>query len=148
MTVDAHGNRMNYVGQWLLVPELSLYAAGVPPTAGRYTIARDADGKLAVQVVWRMDGDTSDRATRFGGSADGSRIALPPTDAGPDSFSLSHVDENTLDSAAYRGAQRLAYARRVVAGDNSLLAVVQEFLGPDGAAVRNFQVYKRAAEPR
>lgn len=136
---------MSYVGEWVLIPELSLYASGVAPIAGRYTIARADDDQLAVEVVWRMPDDTADRSTRFGGIADGSRVALPASEVGPDAYSLTHVDASTLDSAAYRGTTRLAYARRVVSADGALLAVVQEALMPEGMPVRNFQVYRRAA---
>ena len=117
---------MHYVGDWQLIPELSLYANGVPPTAGRYTITQSAGGALILEVSWRMPGDHTDRIIRFGGPADGSRIAMPPADVGPDAFTLMPVDEHTLDSAAYRGQHRVAYARRVVSQDHALLAVVQE----------------------
>jgi hypothetical protein len=136
---------MSYVGEWALISELSLYASGVPPVAGRYTITRVTAQELALEVVWRMPGDTADKSTRFGGIADGSRVALPPSESGPDAFSLTHIDDATLDSAAYRGGTRVAYARRVVSADRTLLAVVQETLAPDGTTVRNFQVYRRAA---
>jgi hypothetical protein len=136
---------MNYIGEWILIPELSLYASGSPPIAGRYAIVRDDDGRLAVDVTWRMPKDAADRQTRFGGVPDGSLVALPVSDAGPDSFALTHVADDTLDSAAFRADQRVAYARRVVSADSTLLAVVQEIIGADGTPVRNFQVYRRAA---
>lgn len=136
---------MTYIGEWELIPELSLYASGVPPVAGRYTIARVDHQQLALDVVWRMPEDSADKSTRFGGIADGTRVTLPASERGPDAYSLTHVDEGTLDSAAYRGTVRLAYARRVVSADGTLLAVVQEALTPDGTPARNFQVYRRAA---
>jgi hypothetical protein len=136
---------MTYVGEWDLIPELSLYAVGIPPAAGRYTISRAADGHLALEVAWRMPDDVSDRSTRFGGPADGSRVALPASESGPDAFTLTHVADDTLDSAAYRGAHRQAYARRVVSADQTLLAVAQEIIGLDGTPLRNFQVYRRVS---
>ncbi|HET8772087.1 MAG TPA: hypothetical protein VFM71_13975 [Gemmatimonadaceae bacterium] len=136
---------MSYVGEWALIPELSLYTSGVPPISGHYNIARVGEDQLALEVVWRMPGDTADKSTRFGGRADGSRVALPASEHGPDAYSLTHVDERTLDSAAYRGTVRLAYARRIASDDGMLLAVVQEALAPDGTPVRNFQLYRRAA---
>lgn len=135
---------MRYLGAWDLIPELSLYAVGVPPSAGRYIITRLDDGQLALEVVWRMPDDTSDRSTRFGGRPDGSRVPLPASELGPDAFTLTHVDDAMLDSAAYRGSTRVAWARRAVSADRTLLAVVQEVLGPDGTPLRNYQVYRRA----
>lgn len=136
---------MSYLGEWELIPELCLYASGEPPISGRYSITTTADGQLSLGVSWRMAGDTADRTTTFGGPADGSPIALPPSAAGPDSFTLTHVAPDILDSAAHRGEQRLAYARRVCSTDCTLLAVVQESVAPGGATVRNFQVYRRVA---
>jgi len=136
---------MSYLGEWELIPELCLYASGEPPVSGRYAITTTADGQLSLTVAWRMAGDTADRTTTFGGPSDGTPIALPPSAAGPDSFTLSHVAPHVLDSAAHRGAQRLAYARRVCSTDCSLLAIVQEAAAPDGTVVRNFQVYRRVA---
>lgn len=137
-------SKARYVGTWELIPELSLYAVGQMPSSGTYVIARDAPGTLALRVTWRMPGDTADRATQFGGPSDGSRVSLPTGAAGaPDAMTLTHVDDNTLDSAALRGADVVAYARRVVSGDGGLMSVVQEMTGADGHPVRNFQVYRR-----
>lgn len=136
---------MSYIGEWELIPELSLYASGIPPARGRYIIAQVGAGQLALEVRWRMPGDIEDRSTKFGGVADGSHVALSPSASGADAFSLTHVDQSTLDSAAFRAGTRLAYARRVVSADGALLAVVQEHIDATGAPVRNFQLYRRAA---
>lgn len=55
------------------------------------------------------------------------------------------MDGRTLDSAALRGGETIAYARRVASADGSLLAVVQEGARPQGGRFRNFQVYRRVA---
>jgi len=137
-----------YLGTWELIPELSLYAAGTPPASGTYTISRDSAHTLSLIVSWRMPGDPTERTTQFGGPADGSRMMLAGMDGAPDAFTLTHVDERTLDSAAMRGEMTAAYARRVVSSDGSLLAVVQEVVAPDGTRLRNFQVYRRRADVR
>ena len=131
-----------YVGTWHLVPELSLYALGTPPVSGTYEISQSRDG-VSFRVRWRLDGDEADRSSEFGGKTDGSRIALPAS-GGPDSFSIEAVDDRTLDSSAFRGEKRVAWARRVASADGDLLAVVQEAAGPQGELLRNFQVYRRA----
>lgn len=123
-----------------------MYAAGTPPLAGTYSIARDSSSTLALSITWRMPGDSDERSTRFGGPWDGSRVATHGPASGPDAFTLTHVDDGTLDSAAFRGAETIAFARRAVSSDGSLMAVVQELPGPHGARARNFQVYRRTAE--
>lgn len=134
---------VTYIGEWQLIPELSLYESGVPPVDGRYIIARAGEDGLAIEVTWRMPGDSEQKSTRFGGRADGTRVPLPSSGEGPDAFSLTHVAESALDSAAYRGDTRIAYARRVASADGTLLAVLQASVMPGGNAVRNFQVYRR-----
>lgn len=132
-----------YLGTWVLVPELSLYAVGVPPTAGTYIIERNATGELMLSVRWQMPGDPTEHAIQFGGPSDATPVPLEGGSSGPDAMTLTHVDARTLDSAALRAGVQVAYARRVVSADGQLLAVVQELGSPDGARFRNFQVYRR-----
>ena len=139
----------SYLGTWELIPELSLYAIGQLPASGTYVIAEETSGTLAIRLTWRMPGDTTERATQFGGPSDGSRVSLPTMAPGaPDAMTLSHVDDRTLDSAALRGAEIVAYARRSVSADGQLMSVVQEMIGADGHRVRNFQVYRRVQASR
>ena len=63
----------------------------------------------------------------------------------PDALTLTRIDDRTLDSAALRGGEVIAWARRVASRDGALLAVVQEATGADGRRTRNFQVYRRTA---
>ena len=134
-----------FIGRWELIPEMSLYAVGEPPAAGLYVIEEPVPGTMQFRVTWRMHGDQEDRSTGFAGPSDGSRTGLPVTVAGaPDALTITRVDERTLDSAALRGEERVAYARRVVSTDGALMAVVQEAVTPSGDRLRNFQVYRRA----
>ncbi|HEX7120987.1 MAG TPA: hypothetical protein VF178_01365 [Gemmatimonadaceae bacterium] len=134
-----------YLGTWHLIPELSLYAAGTPPQSGTYSITEASGGTLTLRVVWRMPGDASEHATEFGGRADAVPIPIPHEPGMPDAFTLTRIDAGTLDSAALRDGEQVAYARRAVTEDGSLMAVVQEYLTPNGQRVRNFQVYRRGA---
>jgi len=132
-----------YLGNWLLIPELSLYQAGDPPAAGKYSIERDGDGELRLRVDWLPGKDAAWLNTSFGGPADGTPQSLEGPPGGPDAFTLTRVDERTLDSAALRNGETIAYARRVASSDGKLLAVVQEARAGD-QLIRNFQVYRRA----
>jgi hypothetical protein len=131
-----------YLGVLELLPELSLYAYGPLPISGIYRIEASAQG-IRFRITWKMQADGPEQATEFGGPADGVRQPLPQGGAGPDSFTITRVDAATLDSAAWRGDQVIAYARRAVSADGSLMAVVQEGMLPDGQRFRNFQVYRR-----
>lgn len=135
-----------YVGHWELIPELSLYQAGTPPARGAYSIDRAEDGSLTLRVSWRASTDAEPQSVAFGGFPDGSPQPIAATHgaAAPDSFSLTHVDDFTLDSAAMAGSRVVAYARRVASADGTLLVAVQEMDSEAGSRVRNFQVYRRA----
>lgn len=135
-----------YLGDWQLIPELCLYEFGSAPVSGAYRIASEGE-KYRITIEWRMDAESEPQNTGFAAPADGSVQPLPAaaSASGPDSFSLIRVDGRTLDSAAYRDGERVAYARRVASADGELLAVMQEALDPEGVRYRNFQVYRRAA---
>ncbi len=135
-----------YLGVWELLPELSIYQQGPMPASGRYTIERDGDA-LRLRVDWTMEPGGEPQSTVFGGPADGSPQPIPGAEGpGPDAFSLTRVDERTLDSAALRGETTLAYARRVASADGHLLSVMQEGPTADGGRFRNFQVYRRRSD--
>lgn len=95
-----------------------------------------------------MPGDPKEHSTEFGGRADAVPISLPAAPGMPDAFTRTRIDAGTLDSAALRGGEQVAYARRVVTEDGSLMAVVQEHVAPNGQRLRNFQVYRRAPSSR
>lgn len=134
-----------YVGRWELIPELCLYEFGSAPASGSYRI--DLDGlQVQITIDWRMDADSTPQSTGFGGPIDGSTqpLSAAAPAAGLDSFSLTRIDSRTLDSAAFRAGEMIAYARRVASMDGRLLAVVQQARDPEGERYRNFQVYRRA----
>jgi hypothetical protein len=128
-----------YLGAWALAPELSLYQTGAPPRSGLYRI-EPADEGVMISISWET-ADGVSLSTSFGGPADG-RV-LQPSTAGAPAFSLTHIDDATLDSAAFQNGARIAYARRAVSKEGDLLATVQEAIAPDGTVTRNFQVYRR-----
>lgn len=132
-----------YAGRWILIPELCLYEENQPPRSGVYHIAVAAD-RVHIALAWETMEGTSHKID-FGGPIDGS---LQPTGTTPVTHSsFHHIDELTLDSSAYSGDTRIAYARRRVSADGTLLVTVQENRRPDGSTFRNFQVYRREAPP-
>jgi hypothetical protein len=131
-----------FIGTWRLVPELSVYTTGMAPVEGTYDITLTSPGEIDIRICWRMEGDATDNTIHFGGTVDGVHHRLPEVGSGPNAFTLSRIDERILDSAALRGDEVLAYARRVVSRDGQLMAVVQE-THVAGEKLRNFQVYRR-----
>lgn len=135
-----------FLGDWELIPELSLYQTGDPPASGRYEI-RDADGEIRFDLRWTGEADGQEHALSFGGSPDGRRQPIPRPEGAPpgtpDGLTITRVDARTLDSQALVGEAVVAYARRVVSRDGALMAVLQEARPPEGAPLRNTQVYRR-----
>ena len=145
----AHKTADLYLGDWELIPELCVYEFGSAPVTGAYLIAKQGR-KLRITIEWSMSAGTEAQSTGFEAPPDGSPQPVPAgvTGSGPDTFTLTRVDERTLDSAAFRGEEQVAYARRVASVDGALLAVVQEARDPHGERYRNFQVYRRRGARR
>jgi hypothetical protein len=133
-----------YMGAWELVPELSLYEFGPKPESCIYEIGIGGGG-IRVVISWRMHPEGAESVTEFSGRPDGSvqRVSGSPPRGAPTEFSLTHVDAQTLDSAALLDGKVVASARRVASADGNLLAIAQEGAKPDGGRYRNFQVYRR-----
>ncbi len=126
-----------WLGEWRLIPELSHYDAGDPPDSGRYRISV-ADGLVRFDVEWSAEGE--DHSVSFSGPPDGTPVSAATS--GVDSFTVTAVDDSTLDSEAVAGSRRVAWARRRVSADGTLMSVIQRLAGPDGE-VTVFQVYRR-----
>ena len=130
-----------YDGVWSLLPELSFYEAGQPPQEGRYEISVEGT-TVSFTVRWRV-GDR-DQSISFSGPLDGQ---LQHSDVAPNGkLSFTHVDKNTLESAFFVDDVQMAFARRQVSHDGTLLAVLQVNNKPDGSSVRITQVYRRVGE--
>ena len=127
------------LGRWALIPELSIYQQGSAPLSGVYEIARRKE-QFEFRVRWTpVDGGAQEIA--FAGSASGEK-----TDVGGGlAMAVVVVSDSILDTTAYLGDRRVGYARRAASEDGALLSVMQEAFADDGAAIRNFQVYRRMA---
>jgi len=132
-----------YLGTWELVPELALYEYGPRPASCTYEIAC-VEGCIQARLTWTTEGGEEQSAS-FGGPADGTPQPMPEgtPKGGPDAFSLTRVDERTLDSAALWEGEVVATARRVASADGKLLAILQVGPRPESVRFRNFQVYRR-----
>ena len=131
-------NSANYIGTWILIPELCIYQSGEAPLNGSYKIQSDGTD-VRFSIVW-TDIEGTDHAIDYGGPIDGSKH--PIDSSGTTSASYLRVDENTLDSTVYDNDKKTMYARRIVSAGTDLLAVVQVEYKPEGK-LSNFQVYRR-----
>ena len=131
-----------FIGSWDLIPELSLYAVGDPPASGTYELRQEGSW-IHVLVSWTTTPMGAESRLAYGGPLDGTPQPLPVRAGAPDSMTLTRIDARTLDSAALRGTDLVAWARRRVSNDGTLLSVVQEARQPHGQIARNFQVYRR-----
>lgn len=127
-----------FEGEWILLPELSIYQNGEPPLSGKYII-RTNKGVVEFEIEWT---DSTGKAHKlaFGGPLDGEKHEVKTP--GLSSVVYKKINDFTLDSYAYSGDKMLLNARRVVAEDLSLLAVSQISYGDEGA-LTNLQVYRR-----
>jgi len=128
-----------FLGDWELIPELSIYEYGPVPEQCLYRILKEGP-RLAIHMDFILPGGTR-RTTAYAAPVNGAKQVY--TGAGADSFALLRVDGRTLDSTAYLKGQEIGYARRVAAIDGQLLVIVQQGRRPDGIVFRNFQVYRR-----
>jgi len=128
-----------FLGTWILDADQNDYTFGPEPQAGTYVIAAQ-DAGYHITMAWTTPaGEAHEMA--YDGTPDGKRY---PADApGFDAMSMTRVDDHTLDSAAYVGEQRIAYARRVLSADQQTMTVTQSGNKPDGTAFTNTSVYQR-----
>ena len=131
-------NAANYVGTWILIPELCIYQSGEPPLNGIYKIQSDGT-EVRFSLTW-TDKEAAEHAIEYGGPIDGSKHLIDASDSTSTAF--LRVDENTLDSTVYDNDRKTMYARRIVSAGNDLLAVVQVEYKPENNS-SNFQVYRR-----
>ena len=131
-----------FIGTWILDPEQNAYELGDPPQSGEYVIAAQGEG-YHITMAWTTT-DGKALSTAYDGVPDG---VLHPADApGVDTMSMTRVDDLTLDSSAFVGEQRIAYARRVLSADYQMMTVTQSGVTPDGTSFSNLSVYHRQAK--
>ena len=128
----------NYLGVWILIPELSHYEKGQPPLNGKYTISGD-DAHIHFDVEW-TDAQQAPHTLEFGGALNGQKHEVHAP--GITSVVYLKIDDNTLDTTAYNDDEVVIYARRLVSQRNELLTVLQRTHTPEGS-FSNFQVYWR-----
>lgn len=128
-----------YSATWELIPELSFYQEGEAPQSGLYEISVH-DNVASFSIKWTtIDGE--EKSIDFAGPLDGKQHDVEQSPGVKASY--IRVNSQTLDSKMYMNDIELAYARRLVSNDGTLMAVLQTGIRPDGSSYRNTQVYRK-----
>ena len=128
-----------FLGNWQLVPERSVYAAGGPPKSAPDEISGDQQS-LVFTIDWIDQSDKSFHVV-YSCVADGARH---PTDISPavDEMQTAIIDNN-LQTLSYKDGAVTAIADRKLAADGQALEVLQRYLRPDGSELSILQFYTR-----
>lgn len=129
-----------FLGNWQLVPERSVYSAGGPPKSATYEISGDQQA-LVFTIDWIDQNDKSFHVV-YSCVADGARH---PTDIAPavDEMQTAIIDNN-LQTLSYKDGAVTAIADRKLAADGQALEVLQRYLRPDGSELSILQFYTRS----
>ena len=132
-----------FLGRWELVPELSIFQRGTPPESG-LTVIQLQGTMCHVAISWRAPGDEGDQHLGFACPITGEIQRSDAAPAGvPNGFSLTRVNERTLDSHAYIDSELVMYSRRVTTTDGTLLATTHHQNLPNTPQSTNYQLYRR-----
>ena len=131
-----------FVGIWELDPSQSDYQIGTPPQSGLYRIAPDANGNgYMISMSW-TDAQGREFYAAYSAMPDGVRYAYENSEVA-DFISMTRLDDYTLDSAIYKGGERIAYSVRVLSDDGQTMTITQSGFTPDGTPFDNRSVYVR-----
>lgn len=128
-----------FVGTWELDASQNDYQHGEPPQNGSYVIEQRGD-ELHFTPTW-TDTSGQRQTVTFGGKPNGQLIPIDVPNV--DGFTITFVDDNTLDSSTITNGEILAHARRVLAPDQQSMVVIQSGNRQDGTKYENKSVYLR-----
>jgi hypothetical protein len=132
-----------FIGTWKLDPEQSRYQFGTPPQSGTYHIEADG-GCYLITMDW-VDAQGKTFHQSYTAIPDG--VQHPYDNADVAEFvSMTRLDNLTLDSATYKGGERIAYAVRTLSADQQTMTITQAGTTPmGGVQFENRAVYVRQA---
>lgn len=132
-----------FLGRWQLVPELSIFQRGEPPESG-ITVIQLQGQMCHVAMAWRAVGAEGDQHVGFAAPLTGEIQRNPSAPRGvPNGFSLTRVNNRTLDSSAYIDGLEVMYSRRATTTDGTLMATTHHQFLPNTPATTNYQLYRR-----
>ena len=129
-----------FLGTWQLQPQQSAYEFGPSPAEGLYRISTDGQQYL-FELEWKT-AEGQQFETSFSGVPDGRQYPYENPQIA-DALSLTRVDEQTLDSASYKGGKRIAHARRELLDNSRTMRVTQSGQTPDGVTYSNVSYYNK-----
>lgn len=132
-----------FVGTWKLEPEQSRYQFGTPPQSGTYRIEPEGSG-YRITMDW-VDAQGKEFHQSYTATPDGMQHAYENPQVA-EFVSMTRFDDRTLDSASFKGGERIVYAVRVLSPDLQTMTVTQSGTTPlGGVQFENRAVYVRQA---
>ncbi len=129
-----------FLGLWRFDPAQARYQLGEPPQIGTYRLDAHGDGYL-ITMEWTDARGQSYRQT-YTAIPDGQLYPYGGANALV-SIAMTRLDDRTLDTASFRGGERIAYAVRRLSDDGQTMQVIQSGQTPEGTPFENIAVYVR-----
>lgn len=133
-----------FVGHWLFDEDSARYELGSPPVNASYTITSDGE-RYTMTMRWTgTDGNSIEQA--YQAIPDGQAYSYEGN--GVDSFAMTRIDADTLDTTAFKEREIVSHARRVLSADRNTMTITTEMHAPGGTHYTNVAVYVRAQPPQ
>ncbi|AYQ40873.1 hypothetical protein BLA9940_03222 [Burkholderia aenigmatica] len=130
-----------FLGVWALEPGRSVYAFGMPPLDGTYTVALDDDGWLDITSRWRTAAGRT-REIHFAGKLGGGRFPYSSTGAA-DELGFEFEPPGLLRSSAFKNNEKVHWAERRLDGSGVWMTISVFGRFSDGRVYQNQDVYRR-----
>ena len=136
----------DFLGTWCLIPEEAKYEFGNVPLSGAYTICEQGEQTLRFEMTWTDENEVS-HALVYTTQVDDQLHPYENKEIA-EFLKTTLVAGHGLESRIYKANQEIGYARRVLIGEQTKLAVIQVMTSPKGESVTNYAVYERVNEKR
>lgn len=129
-----------FFGIWHFDLAESDYQFGTPPRSGSYTI-EPAAGALSVTMEWETQDGRAFRQT-YSGLLDGQSYPIEDT-PGVHAFSMTLIDERTLETAASKDGHVINLARRILSEDGQVMLITITGITPGNTPYTNTSIYRK-----
>lgn len=134
-----------FVGMWLFDEDNAHYELGAPPRNASYEISTDG---VAYTMTMRWTGNDDHTIEQvYNAFPDGQKYGFEGS-PGIDSFSMTRVDAQTLDTASHKDGEVVSHARRVLSSDRNTMVITTLIVTPQGHQFTNVATYRRLQTPQ